>query len=79
MEGFTPSGVRLADGTTLDADVIIFCTGYQSNMRLNAAKLVGDEIGSQLDDFWGIDHEGEVKGAYKRQKRKFLVYKYLEA
>jgi hypothetical protein len=39
-------------------------------MQPEAAKFVGNDIGSRLDDFWGIDDEGELRGAFKRMKRK---------
>jgi dimethylaniline monooxygenase (N-oxide forming) len=33
---FTKKGVRLADGTDMDADVVIFCTGYEGNAKIKA-------------------------------------------
>ncbi|KAH8817494.1 flavin-containing monooxygenase [Xylogone sp. PMI_703] len=63
---FTPSGLRFADGSSLDADVIIFCTGFENNMRYEVTKIVGEDIGSRLADYWGIDDEGELRGAYKK-------------
>lgn len=35
-------------------------------MRKEAAKLVGQEIGDRLEDYWELDNEGELRGAYKR-------------
>lgn len=62
VESFTPTGLRLADGTTLDADVVVYATGFVGNMRMLVAGLVGDEMSARLDDFWGVDGEGELRG-----------------
>ena len=37
---FTPTGIRLADGRELDADLVVLATGY-SNMRETARRLFG--------------------------------------
>ncbi|CAM6107887.1 unnamed protein product [Calypogeia fissa] len=33
---FYPKGIRLADGTEMEANVVIFCTGYDGNSKLKA-------------------------------------------
>ncbi|KAF2429003.1 FAD/NAD(P)-binding domain-containing protein [Tothia fuscella] len=65
LTGFTESGLKFGDGSTLDADVVVFATGFEGNMRLAAADLVGQEVGDKLDDWWGVDSEGELRGAWK--------------
>lgn len=42
-------GLLFADGSELEADVIVFATGYQ-NMRGTARKIFGDEIADQVKD-----------------------------
>jgi hypothetical protein len=56
----------------LDADVIVFCTGYSHDVRGEAIKVVGPEIGERLDDYWELDDEGELRGAYKPHGCKFV-------
>ena len=68
MTRFSATGVELSDGTALDADVIIFCTGFKLNVRDQITEIVGSSIGEKLDDYWGLDEEGEVRGAYKPHK-----------
>jgi hypothetical protein len=34
-------------------------------MRLAATRILGEEIGEQLEDFWCVDAEGELRGAWK--------------
>ncbi|KAA8646787.1 hypothetical protein EYZ11_011409 [Aspergillus tanneri] len=62
---FTRTGLMFSDGTEIPADVIVFCTGFRGNMRTNVQELFGKEIAAQVDDFWTLDAEGELKGAFK--------------
>lgn len=39
-------------------------------MLPEAIKILGEDMQSRLDDFWGIDGEGELRGAFKRMKRE---------
>ena len=64
-EAFTDTGLRMNDGSMLDADVIVFCTGFAGNMRTRVARIVGSEVADQLEDYWGFDDEGELKGNWK--------------
>jgi cation diffusion facilitator CzcD-associated flavoprotein CzcO len=68
---YTETGLRFEDGEEIEADVIIFATGFEGNMRFLVEKLFGAEIAEQMGDFWGLDGEGEVKGAFKGCGRKF--------
>ena len=52
-------------GTELEADVVIFATGFHSNMRNTIADIVGPTITDRIDNFWGLDEEGEVRGAWR--------------
>jgi hypothetical protein len=40
-------------------------------MREIAGTIVGPEVESQLEDFWELDGEGEIRGAFKNTGRKF--------
>ncbi len=71
---YTPTGLLFADGTELLADVIIFTTGFDGNMRRAVGGFVGPEIEDQLEDFWGVDEEGELRGAWKFSGREFGPY-----
>lgn len=83
---YTETGIRLSDGSRLDADAVIWCTGFaDKDVRLTAESIlgvVGDEweeenehilgpkdIAARLDDTWGVDAEGEVRGMWKRHLR----------
>ena len=55
----------LADDTELEADEIVFATGYQ-NMRETARRVFGNELAERVQDVWGFDDEGETRGMWKR-------------
>ncbi len=55
----------LADDSELEADEIVFATGYQ-NMRETARKIFGDELAERVKDVWGFDDEGETRGMWRR-------------
>ncbi|KAH7464405.1 hypothetical protein FOXG_17115 [Fusarium oxysporum f. sp. lycopersici 4287] len=77
---FTETGLRFSDDSTLDADAIIWCTGFcDRNVRQVAAEILGagqpgdkgagmgpEDIAARMDATWGIDSEGEIRGMWKR-------------
>lgn len=68
---YTSKGLAFSDGTEIKADVVVFATGFNGNMREMAGTIVGPQVESQLEDFWGLDSEGEIRGAFKHTGRKF--------
>lgn len=67
---YTPSGLEFSDGSHVDADVVVFATGFEGNMRLAASSILGREVSDELEDFWGVNEEGELLGAWKPLKCK---------
>ena len=79
---YTKSGLLLSDNSTLEADVVINCTGFSDkDIRATAKDMLGkrpetlppqeslldpEQISKRLDATWGVDHEGEVRGVWKR-------------
>lgn len=53
-----PNGLKFADGTVIEADEIIFATGYE-NMRTQARIMFGDDVADKVKDVWGLNEEGE--------------------
>jgi cation diffusion facilitator CzcD-associated flavoprotein CzcO len=60
-----PHGMKFADGSELQADQIVFATGY-SNMRTQTREIFGDEIADRVGDVWGYDREGEMRTIWRR-------------
>ncbi|ROV95041.1 hypothetical protein VPNG_09489 [Cytospora leucostoma] len=81
--GYTEAGIRLSDGSTLEADAVIWCTGFaDKDVRSTAEGILGvaedagnkvilgpKDIAARLDATWGVDAEGEVRGVWKRHLR----------
>ena len=59
-----PHSLVLADESELEADEIVFATGYQ-NMRETARKIFGDGLADRVTDVWGFDDEGETRGMWR--------------
>ncbi|KAK7966664.1 uncharacterized protein PG986_000941 [Apiospora aurea] len=60
-----PNGLLFADGSRLEADEIVFATGYK-NMRTQAEEIFGPEMAAPLKDVWGFDEEGEWRTMWRR-------------
>ncbi|PQE06767.1 flavin-containing monooxygenase protein [Rutstroemia sp. NJR-2017a BBW] len=70
---YTTNGVKLSDGSTVDADAIIWCTGFKDvDIRQDISEMLGDgaeAIRSKMDATWGVDSEGEIRGLWKRHEK----------
>ncbi len=65
IEEILPNGIKFGDGTELEADEIIFATGYK-NMRTTARDIFGDEVADRVGDIWGYDQEGEMRTIWRK-------------
>jgi hypothetical protein len=70
---WTEDGLICSDGSHLKADVVVFATGFVCDLKLIVAELFGPQVAMQLEDFWGLDEEGEIKGAFKPTGRKYTL------
>lgn len=57
--------VVLEDGEEVEADEIIFATGYE-NGRVRTRKIFGDEVADSILPIWGYDEMGEIRGVWRR-------------
>lgn len=55
---FVPQGVRLVDGTVLEADIVVLATGYQSR-RSEVVDAFGEEVAAKVGEIARLDGEGE--------------------
>ncbi|KIV79274.1 hypothetical protein PV11_06842 [Exophiala sideris] len=62
------------DGSAVGVDLIVLCTGFNHDFRKDAARIVGQHVADQMDDFWGIDAEGELRGNAKPAGHSNLWY-----
>lgn len=71
---YTSAGLRLSDGSVLEADCILWATGFaDKNLRDVTASILGGSeearsIAARMDATWGLDSEGEIRGLYKRMR-----------
>ncbi|KAL4247718.1 hypothetical protein ABKN59_008249 [Abortiporus biennis] len=64
IERFTKTGLKFQDGSELEADVVLYATGF-ANAKEPVRQIVGDELSKQIPPIWGLDEEGEVNGCYR--------------
>ncbi|RAH49265.1 flavin-containing monooxygenase [Aspergillus brunneoviolaceus CBS 621.78] len=64
LASYTEEGLLFSDGSVLPADVVIFATGFTGNLRDSVRTFFGEDIYNRVEDYWGIDPEGELKGVY---------------
>ncbi|KAJ7764270.1 FAD/NAD-P-binding domain-containing protein [Mycena metata] len=57
--------VLFTDGSSLEADVVIFATSYENIGDTMRKTLLGDEIMDRVGPVWGLDEEGELQGCYR--------------
>ncbi|KAI6105040.1 FAD/NAD(P)-binding domain-containing protein [Pisolithus croceorrhizus] len=56
---FTPHGLLFGDGSTLDAEVVIFATGFAGG-RTAYLRLLPNYLHDAVQPIWGLDDEGEL-------------------
>ncbi|KAJ7665075.1 hypothetical protein DFH06DRAFT_307713 [Mycena polygramma] len=61
----TPGGIAFSDGSKLDADVIVYATGFEKDSRKAVSAIIGPEQAASLEPVWGLDAEGEVRGCWR--------------
>ncbi|KAI9573933.1 FAD/NAD(P)-binding domain-containing protein [Boletus coccyginus] len=61
----TPTGLLFEDGSTLDADVIIFATGYGTARSACIDLIKNADLHDKIRPIWEFDDEGEFDGLYR--------------
>ncbi|CCL99977.1 uncharacterized protein FIBRA_02002 [Fibroporia radiculosa] len=64
IERFTKTGLKFTNGSELEADVVLFATGFEG-ADTAIKKLVSPEVGSKLGPIWDLTPEGEERGAWR--------------
>ncbi|CAA7267532.1 unnamed protein product [Cyclocybe aegerita] len=73
IQSFTPDGLKFEDGSTLPADVVVFCTGL-ADPRHTIRSVFGDEVADKSKPVWGINEEGEINGCWRDLGYKGMWY-----
>ena len=72
VKELTADGLRFEDGSELETDLLVLCTGFEHDFSKDAAEIVGEEIAGHMETFWGMDGEGELQGFAKQAGRKYF-------
>lgn len=67
-----PEGVVMADGRTIEADVLIYATGFQASKMLAPMKITGKQ-GRDLHQFWGPDDATAYLGTMVPEFPNFFI------
>ncbi|MCW1918099.1 NAD(P)/FAD-dependent oxidoreductase [Rhodobacter sp. KR11] len=60
---YTADGLRMKDGSTLQADLVVTATGYQSQETV-VREMLGDAIADRVGQIWGIAPNGEIANMF---------------
>jgi cation diffusion facilitator CzcD-associated flavoprotein CzcO len=71
IETYEPKGVKLWDGTLLEADVIVLATGYL-NQEADIRDYFGDEVAAKVGKVWGWDEGGELRRGWRPSRQEGL-------
>ncbi|KAF5022537.1 hypothetical protein F66182_5439 [Fusarium sp. NRRL 66182] len=75
---YTADGLKLSDGSVVDADAIVWCTGFGAgDGRGSIASALGkggEVIANRMEPLWGVDADGDVRGLWKRGRYQDNVW-----
>ncbi|TFY53862.1 hypothetical protein EVJ58_g9204 [Rhodofomes roseus] len=64
IERFTKTGIKFENGSELEADVVLFATGFDGATGV-IKRICGDELASRVGTIWNVNEEGEQNGAWR--------------
>ncbi|EIW65342.1 FAD/NAD-P-binding domain-containing protein [Trametes versicolor FP-101664 SS1] len=64
IKQFTKTGFEFEDGSKLDADVIVFATGFAGPQPI-ISSICGDDVVKRLKPIWGLTPEGEFQTVWR--------------
>jgi cation diffusion facilitator CzcD-associated flavoprotein CzcO len=65
VAGFTAGGLDLADGSTVDADLVVLATGYE-NQQESIRRQFGPQIAAKVGPVWGFNDDGFMRNMWAR-------------
>jgi len=61
IKRFVEHGLELESGDVVEADLVVFATGYESDPRIAAANVVGEEVARSMTLSGGLDEDGDFE------------------
>jgi cation diffusion facilitator CzcD-associated flavoprotein CzcO len=65
LDHFEADGLHFADGSTVQADLVVLATGYD-NLQEGVRRLLGDEVADRVGPIWGFDDHGAMRNMWMR-------------
>jgi len=64
IKRFTEKGLKFRDGTKLEADAVVFATGY-GNPRDHMREVCSPQDADKVNELWGVTEKGELKSVWR--------------
>ncbi|MFI5426612.1 flavin-containing monooxygenase [Aeromicrobium sp. UC242_57] len=65
IDGFAADGLRMADGSFVEADLVVLATGYR-NLQHGIATMFGDEVADRVGPVSGFDENHIMRNMWQR-------------
>lgn len=73
IDTFVPNGIKMKDGSVIEADLLVTATGYK-NQQDTTRFFLGDEIADRIGKVWGFDEGGELRNMWRRTPQPGLWF-----
>ena len=73
VDRFVPEGVRLNDGSVVEADLLVTATGYKNQQEM-VRVLLGNQVADRIGQVWGFDEGGEQRNMWRRTPQPGLWF-----
>jgi thioredoxin reductase len=73
IDAFSKTGLKLKNGKSLDADMIVLATGYKAQKAM-ITKLFGHSMANQVGPVWGFGDSLELRNMYCRTSQPGLWF-----
>jgi cation diffusion facilitator CzcD-associated flavoprotein CzcO len=73
IERVVPEGLRMSDGSIMEADLIVAATGYKNQQDV-VRHFMGDAIADRIGQVWGFDQGGELRNMWCRTPQPGLWF-----
>lgn len=61
---FTKHGLKLQNGTELEAELVVLATGFERDYRVLASRFIDEKLAARCIEQLGLDQDGEFRGLY---------------
>ncbi|KAF5368487.1 hypothetical protein D9758_002393 [Tetrapyrgos nigripes] len=73
IQAFTEQGIKFEDGSQIDADAVVFATGF-GDVRNSITPICGSKIREKLHTIWGLNEEGELNSVWRSSGQEGLWF-----